>query len=126
MLFVPRVVIAGVAAMALAAGAVAQEAPRVYRVGEGVTSPRLVKDVKPRYPRGAMDAGIQGTVLVEAVVGADGKVGDVQVTRSLDTVYGLDDEAVRCVKRWLFRPGTQEGKPVPVQVEIELTFTLRK
>jgi protein TonB len=73
-----------------------------------------------------MQAGIEGSVQLAAVVGDDGKVGDVQVTRSLDTVYGLDEAAVECVKRWLFRPGTKDGKPVPVQVDIEITFTLRR
>jgi periplasmic protein TonB len=126
MLFVPRAVIAGLAAIALVAVAGAQEAPQVYKLGAGVKAPRLVKEFKPKYSSDAMDAGIQGTVELDAIVGDDGKVGDVQVTRSLDTVYGLDEAAVECVKQWLFRPGTKDGKPVAVQVAIEITFTLRR
>jgi TonB family protein len=49
----------------------------------------------------------------------------VKVTESLDTVYGLDAEAVKAVKQWLFTPGTKNGKPVPVKVDIEMTFTLK-
>ena len=90
-----------------------------------VNSPKLLADAKPGYNREAMNAGIQGFVILEAVVLPDGTVGDVTVTRSLDTVHGLDDEAVRTVKKWRFDPGTRDGIPVPVSVEIEMTFTLK-
>jgi periplasmic protein TonB len=126
MVFLSRAVIAGLAAITVVAAAAAQEKPQVYKPGDGVTFPRLVKEFKPVYTTEAREAGIQGTVGLEAVVTSEGKVGDVRVTGSLDTVYGLDDEAVKCVKRWLFRPGTKDGKPVPVQVEIEISFTLRR
>ena len=72
-----------------------------------------------------MRAGIKGGVSLDVVVLADGSVGKVTVTKSLDTVYGLDAEAVKAVKRWRFDPGTKDGKAVPVLVEIEMTFTLR-
>ena len=98
----------------------------VVRVGAGVVSPRLIKDVKPRYSREAMDAKIAGVVTLEAVVEADGTVGEVRVMRSLDREFGLDDEAVRTLKKWSFAPGKKDGVAVPVLVEIEMTFTLRK
>jgi periplasmic protein TonB len=63
--------------------------------------------------------------MVEAVVMPDGSVGQVQVVRSLDGTFGLDQEALKAVRRWRFRPGTRFGQPVSVLVEIELTFTLR-
>ena len=66
-----------------------------------------------------------GSVLVEAVVLPDGSVGEVQVVRSLDNVFGLDQEALKAAKQWKFMPGTRFGQPVPVLVTIELTFTLR-
>jgi periplasmic protein TonB len=97
---------------------------QVYKPGDGVTLPRLIREVKPNYPQAAKDAKIQGSVTVSAVVLEDGKVGEVTVTRSLDTKYGLDEEAVKCVKKWLFTPGTKDGKPVAVLVEIEIAFTL--
>jgi TonB family protein len=68
---------------------------------------------------------VQGIVEVEAVVLPDGTVGQVQIVRSLDERYGLDQKAVEAVKRWRFRPGLRMGKPVPVLVNIEMTFTLR-
>jgi TonB family protein len=97
----------------------------VYRPGNGVISPRLIKEVKPNYTGDAMRAKIQGVVTMEAVVNPDGSVGQVQITRSLDSTFGLDQEAIRTVKQWRFAPGTRQGVPVPVLVEIEMTFTLR-
>ena len=109
-------------AMVVAVGA---QDTQVYKPGDGVTLPRLVRETKPNYPQAAKDAKIQGVVTVSAVVLQDGHVGEVTVTRSLDTNYGLDEEAVKCVKKWLFAPGTKDGKPVAVQIEIEIAFTLR-
>lgn len=91
----------------------------------GVTKPRIVKEAKPRYTPGAMDAKVHGIVTMEAVVKADGSVGEVRVTRSLDTQYGLDNEAVKTLKRWVFSPGKKDGVAVPVLVEVDMTFTLR-
>jgi protein TonB len=90
-----------------------------------VTSPRLLKKVDPEYTGSAMQAKVQGTVVLEAVVLADGTVGDVRVTRSLDATFGLDQNAINAVRRWRFLPGTRLGTPLPVLVSIELTFTLR-
>ncbi|MDQ3486103.1 MAG: TonB family protein [Acidobacteriota bacterium] len=96
-----------------------------YRPGNGVESPQVLHEEKPLYTAGAMRAKVQGIVEVEAVVLPDGSVGQVQVVRSLDDRFGLDEKAIEAVKRWRFRPGTRQGKPVPVLVNIELTFTLR-
>jgi protein TonB len=87
--------------------------------------PRLKHEVKAVYTQEAKDAGIQGTVVLDAEVLADGTVGDVKVKQSLDTKYGLDEQAVKAVKQWTFEPGTKDGKPVPVRVDIEITFTLK-
>jgi TonB family protein len=96
-----------------------------YRPGNGVTPPTLVREVKPNYTADAMRAKIQGVVWLEAVVMTDGSVGQVRVTRSLDPTFGLDQEAEKTVKKWVFRPGTRLGQPVPVLIEIEMSFTLR-
>jgi periplasmic protein TonB len=100
--------------------------PGVVRMGTGVQSPTIVKETKPHYTAAAMSAKIQGLVEVEAVVLATGKVGDVRVLRSLDKEHGLDASAVQAVKEWEFKPGRKDGKVVPVLVNIELTFALRK
>lgn len=97
----------------------------VYRPGNGVNMPRVLREVRPRMTSDAMRAKIQGTVLLECVVQKDGTVGDVQVIRSLDATFGLDQEAIKAAKQWRFAPGTRLGEPVQVLITIELTFTLR-
>jgi protein TonB len=97
----------------------------VYRPGNGVTLPRVIREVKPEYSADAMRAKVQGVVLLECVVRPDGSVGDVQIVRSLDPTFGLDEKAVTAARQWRFAPGTRMGEPVSVLVTIELTFTLR-
>lgn len=96
-----------------------------YRPGNGVLVPTLVKKVDPQYTADAMRAKVQGLVVLECVVLADGTVGRVEVVRSLDSTFGLDQEAIKAAKQWRFKPGTRFGEPVAVLVTIELTFTLR-
>jgi protein TonB len=96
-----------------------------YRPGNGVTTPSVLKEVKPAYTADAMRAKVQGIVWLECIVMPDGSVGDVKITRSLDPVFGLDQEAIKAARQWRFMPGRLKGEPVPVVVTIELTFTLR-
>ena len=106
----------------LAGGGLAAQ-DQVYKTGDGVKSPVLTKQVKANYTKAAMDRKVQGSVEVDAVVLQDGTVGDVTVTKSLDEE--LDQQAIIAVKQWTFRPGTKDGEPVAVRVNIELTFKLR-
>ena len=96
-----------------------------YALGNGVVPPRLIREIKPGYTSEAMRARIQGLVALQAVVLPDGSVGGAHVVRSLDSTFGLDEEAVRTIKLWRFMPGTLAGRAVPVRIEVELTFTLR-
>ncbi len=93
----------------------------------GVTSPLLLKEVKPRYTIDAMRAKIQGVVEMEAVVLPDGSVDParIRIRGSLDSALGLDREAVAALRLWRFRPGIYKGQPVAVRVNVELAFTLR-
>ncbi len=103
---------------------VAQSAgEQTYKPGNGVTSPVVVKEVKPVYTEGAMRRRVQGLVGFSCVVMADWKVGECTVTRSLDTE--LDQQAFKALKEWQFKPATKDGKPVAVEVGIEMSFTLR-
>jgi TonB family protein len=97
----------------------------VYRPGNGVELPRVLREVRPNYTADAMRAKVQGTVWVEAVVLQDGTVGQAKIVRSLDSTFGLDEEALKAARQWRFVPGTRFGQPVAVLVTIELTFTLR-
>jgi TonB family protein len=97
----------------------------VYQIGSGVTSPVPVFQPTPQYTSDAMRARVQGTAMLQCVVRPDGSVSDVEVVRSLDRTFGLDEEAIKAAKRWRFRPGTLRGEAVPVRVVIEMSFTLR-
>src|SRR5882672_10109023 len=96
-----------------------------YREGNGVSSPVLIHETKPNYTGEAMRARIQGLVKLEAIVMADGSVGDVRVVHSLDQQFGLDKEAIRTLRQWRFKPGMRLGQPVPVLILVEISFTLR-
>jgi TonB family protein len=104
------------------------QAGKVYKpqTDKGVTLPSVVKEVKPAYTAAAMQARIQGSVFMSVVVLDTGDVGDVTVTTSLDREHGLDDNAVEAARQWRFKPGTKDGKPVAVEVAIQMTFTLKK
>jgi TonB family protein len=97
--------------------------PEVYDVGDNVHAPVLVKEVKPTYTPEAKAAGLQGKVRMDCVVLPDGTVGDVKITQPLDAQ--LDKEAVVAVRKWTFKPGTLFDRPVPVQVMVEMSFTLK-
>ncbi len=97
----------------------------VYRPGSGVTQPELISQSKPQYTTDAMRAKIQGKVWLEVVVMPDGRPGDIRVVRSLDRTFGLDEEAIKAMRQWRFRPGMRQGQPVPVVVTVEMEFTLR-
>jgi TonB family protein len=98
--------------------------PGVLRVADVDTPPRAIKRIAPESTAEAQRAGIQGVVGLSCVVNADGTVGDVRVTRSLDALHGLDDAAVAAAKQWQYSPAIKDGKPVPVVVNVEMSFTL--
>ena len=96
-----------------------------YRPGNGVTWPKALREVHPNYTTDALRAKVAGSVALDLLVRPDGTVGDVQVVRSLDSTFGLDQEAIKAAKQWRFSPGMKDGAPVPVVVTIEMSFTLR-
>lgn len=96
-----------------------------YEIGNGVSTPRVLKEVRPAYTAEAMRAKVQGVVLLRCVVMPDGSVGRVEVLKSLDSVFGLDQEAIKAARQWRFQPGTRLGEPVAVRIQLELSFSLR-
>lgn len=95
-----------------------------YRPGNGVTAPTLRSQVRPNYTAEAMQRKIQGTVVLEMIVGPDGIPSDVRVVRSLDA-YGLDVEAMRAAREWRFNPGRLGDTPVDVLVLVVIDFHIR-
>jgi len=97
----------------------------VLRVGQGVTAPRMIKSARPNYPPEAMRAKVQGRVMMEMVVQANGTVGEVRVVRSLDRKFGVDDAAVKAVKEMRFTPAMKDGVAVPVLLSTEMAFAAK-
>jgi protein TonB len=109
--------------LVFAAPALAQDdTAQVYKPGNGVTAPKLIKEVKPSYPPDAMRRGVRGSVKLECVVRPDGTVVDVRVVQSLDP--DLDAASMRALKEWTFSPGLKDGKAVPVLLEVEMSYSL--
>lgn len=94
-----------------------------YRPGSGVEPPRLLREVKADYSDEARRANIEGEVLLEIVVRANGSVGDVKIVRGLRA--GLNERAVDAVRQWRFAPARMKGTPVDVVVEVGVEFRLR-
>ena len=100
------------------------DSPGVFKKeDQGVVVPVVLQDVKPKYTADAMRERVEGIVVLECIVEADGTVGNVRVAKSLDP--RLDKEAVAALQGWRFKPGTKDGAAVPVQVQIEMTFHLK-
>ena len=87
------------------------------------SQPVAVSTVKPKYPSEAMRTRITGTATLGVDVMADGSVGRVVVIKSLEP--SLDREAIKAVKQWKFKPGTRNGKPVAVRVNVDVSFSYK-
>jgi TonB family protein len=97
----------------------------VFRVGGNVLAPILLREVKPAYTPDAMRARIQGEVVLSGVVLPDGSVTRLRVLRSLDGTFGLDQEAIKAVRQWKFKPGMRLGQPVATEIAISVGFSMR-
>jgi TonB family protein len=86
------------------------------------TAPQVIAKSQAKYTDEARRSGVQGVVLLSAVVDEGGKAQDIRVEHSIDP--GLDQEAIKAVRRWRFQPGVQDGRPVRVPVHVEITFRL--
>lgn len=97
-----------------------------YREDEpGLTAPVVRERPGASYTREALLARLQGNVVVEVVVGVDGRVLRSRVTTSLDKARGLDDQALLAVAQWTFTPGELNGEKVPVLMPVVVSFRLR-
>ena len=94
----------------------------VLRPGSGVVSPKLLSSLEPASNDYAQKNNIAGMTLLSTVVGASGKPGSVTIVRPIG--FGLDEQAVDAVERAHFRPGMHDGQPVPVVVNVQVTFRI--
>jgi protein TonB len=77
------------------------------------------------YTPDAAERRIEGEVWVELTVLPNGMPSDVHVIRSLDSRYGLDQQAIKAAQQWRFKPGMRNGVPVSVIVSIAIDFSIR-
>jgi TonB family protein len=96
--------------------------PGIYHVGGGVSAPRAIYTPEPEFSEEARKAKYQGVVVLTIIVGTDGRVHNPRVLRSLG--MGLDEKAVEGVKTWKFDPSKKDGRPVAVEMNIEVAFNL--
>ena len=106
--------------LVLAAGAFCQSDSTVvfYKVGGGVSAPRVVKQVEPKTP----SKKGHGKVVVRAYVDARGNVVNVEILHTFNA--DADAKAMEAVRQWKFDPATKDGKPVPVVVAVEINFNV--
>ena len=109
----------GASTSGLAAG---PDATGAYRVGAAIKAPRKITDVAPEYPALARSANVQGVVIAEARIDAQGNVSDTRVLRSIPL---LDQAAIEAVKQWKYEPTLMNGIPVPVIMTVTVNFVLR-
>ncbi len=96
--------------------------PVPVHVGGIIRQPQKTRNVDPVYPQMAQAARIQGIVIIEATIGADGRVINARLLRSLPM---LDQAAIDAVRQWEFTPTLLNGVPVPVIMTVTVNFTLR-
>jgi periplasmic protein TonB len=101
--------------------AAAPWATGAVRVGGAILPPTKTKHVSPDYPALAQSAKIQGVVIIEALIGANGKVTNARLLRSIPL---LDQAALDAVMQWEFTPTRLNGEPVPVLMTMTVQFTL--
>jgi periplasmic protein TonB len=96
--------------------------PGIFHIGDGVSPPRPIFTPEPEFSEEARKAKYQGVVTLLIVVGTDGRVHNPRVVRSLG--MGLDEKAIEGVKTWKFDPSKKDGRPVAVEMNIEVAFNL--
>ena len=110
--------------LAVVLGVAVSAAGQEYVGGDkGITLPRVIKEVKPHYPKAALAAKKSAIVTVNGVVRPDGRPTRVRVEKPGDPAF--DDEAVKALRQWRFKTGLKDGTPVPVRIVDELTFTAK-
>ncbi len=96
---------------------------KAVRVGGNIRQPRKVVDVAPVYPELAMKAGVEGIVIIEATLEANGRVANATVLRGKPL---LDEAALEAVRKWVYTPTLVNGIPTPVIMTVTVNFQLKQ
>lgn len=94
----------------------------VYKVGGGISAPTAISAPDPNYTEEARKAKTQGTCELWLIVDSSGHPRDIRVIRGLG--FGLDAKAVEAVRQWRFQPALKDGRPVDVQISVQVDFHL--
>ncbi len=94
----------------------------VFRIGKGVTPPRVIYQTDPEFSEEARKAKYQGTCVLGLIVDANGRPTAIRVINALG--MGLDEKAIESVKNWKFEPGKKDGHDVAVEIAVEVDFHL--
>jgi protein TonB len=94
----------------------------VYKVGAGISAPQAIDSPDPQYTEEARRTKTQGTCILWLIVDSTGHPQDVRVVRGLG--HGLDEKATEAVRQWRFQPAMKDGKPVNVEISVEVEFHL--
>jgi TonB family protein len=113
---------AGSMAVAIAPQASSQPYGQVYKVGKDVSAPKLISSVPPEFPQSAQGTKdkFEGTCLIGFVVDETGMPQDVHVVRSLQQDF--DENAMKAVREYRFKPAMKAGEPVAVSLKVEVKF----
>jgi TonB family protein len=88
--------------------------------GADLSAPEAITKVDPAYPQDLMHDRVEGTVVLYAVIRADGSVGEVKVLEGFDD--RLNENARKALEQWRFRPGTKDGMPVDIEAVVRVPF----
>jgi TonB family protein len=97
--------------------------PARIAVGGNVQAAKLIRQPRPIYPAELQAAGVEGTVMLQAIIGKDGSVIGLRVIKSAGNT-ALDDAAVASVKQWQYQPTLLNGQPVETLTTIDVNFEL--
>ena len=92
----------------------------------GVTNPKMVRSNAPKYPRRARKEKVEGQVVLQALIQADGTVGKVEVLKGPGEGWGFEAAAIEAVKQWRYEPALQYNRPVTVYYTVVINFRLDK
>ena len=84
----------------------------------------IITPIRPKYPEIAQEAGIEGTVYIQAFIDVKGRVKELIVIKGIPNT-GLDEAAIEAIRKTRFRPAKQRERPVGVYISIPVNFKLK-
>jgi len=94
----------------------------IYRVGGGVSAPKLIHSVVPKYSKEAKRAKFEGVCSVDLVVDPQGMPRNIRISHPVGK--GLDDNAIKAIQQYRFEPAKLAGRPVPVEIRVNVDFRI--